>query len=240
MNFHFVTLFPQLIAPWLTTSILGKALNRGLFSFKNYSLRDFSDNPHRSVDDYAYGGGGGMVLSVAPLAKAVEHIRSQNNGPFRVIYFSPQGLPLRTERVEGAANGTVCDWVLVCGHYEGVDRRFIDRWVDEEISLGDFVLSGGELPALAFADAVIRQCEGTLRIDGAAEESFSLNDHGVRLLEYPHYTRPEEISGMRVPEILLSGDHLAIAEWRLQRSRELTAERRPDLLRIDKETNRSL
>lgn len=233
LTFHFVTLFPELITPWMTTSIIGKAYKRNLFDFKTYQLRDFSDNRHRTVDDQAYGGGGGMVLAVGPLVRAVDHIRSSIARPARVIYFSPQGNRLDVKFIEATGQNNQ-DWILICGHYEGVDRRFVDGWVDDEISIGDFVISGGELPAVAFADALIRQCNGTLRENSCEQESFSLKSGRSSLLEYPQYTRPETFEGRRVPEILLSGDHAAIARWRHSQSLKLTRQRRPDLLEIDK------
>lgn len=233
-HFHFITLFPDTIRVWLTTSILGRAHNAGVFAYDLYQLRDFSKDKHRSVDDAAYGGGGGMVLRIEPLVEAVEHIRAKlGDEASSVIYFSPAGSRLSSQLVSELNPKEKKHFILICGHYEGVDQRFIDHWVDQEISLGDFVLTGGELPAVAFADALIRQREGTLGVDTASQtESFSLRDGktGARLLEYPHYTRPPQYRGLAVPSVLLSGDHGRVDEWRNGLARERTTKKRPDLI----------
>lgn len=236
LHFHFVTLFPEVIEVWLTTSILGRAHQAGLFAFSLYSLREYSTDKHRSVDDVAYGGGGGMVLKVEPLVAAVDAIRkSLEPAPVKIIYLSPAGAVLSQSLVESLrpeGDGSR-HFILICGHYEGVDQRFIDHWVDLEVSMGDFVLTGGELPALALADALIRQLDGALGgRDACATESFALRGPSGRekLLEYPHYTRPAEFRGIRVPEILLSGDHQKVDSWREAQARERTRHRRPDLL----------
>lgn len=229
-HFHFVTLFPETIRVWLTTSILGRAHEAGLFDFTLYQLRDYSTDKHHSVDDAAYGGGGGMVLQVEPLVAAVEDIRSRLAGePMLVVYFSPAGRRIDTGVLRDL--GGHKHYVFVCGHYEGVDQRFIDHWVDVELSLGDFVITGGELPAVAFTDALIRRLEGSLGAPGAVDtESFSLTcGEGRPLLEYPHYTRPADFRGHRVPDVLLSGNHEKVAEWRRREALERTRSRRPDL-----------
>lgn len=232
-HFHFVTLFPEVIQTWMGKSILGRAVERGIMNFSTYQLRDFSTDNYRSVDDAAYGGGGGMVLRVDCLVSAIEHIRSLFPGEStRVIYFSPAGTPLNQTTIE-RYNLELLEphLILVCGHYEGVDQRFVEHWVDEEISLGDFVLTGGELPALAFADSLSRQFSGTLtRNNARSEESFSLNQGESRLLEYPHYTRPPVFREHSVPEVLLQGDHRKIAEWRKKQALSRTLAKRPDLL----------
>jgi len=230
-HFHFVTLFPQAIEVWLTTSILGRAREAGVFDFSLYQLRDFSQDKHRSVDDSAYGGGGGMVLRLEPLVAALEHIRAKiGDAPTKTIYFSPLGRKLEPGLLQELAGPT--HFILICGHYEGIDQRFLDHWVDQEISLGDFVVTGGELPAVAFTDALIRQLGGTLSAETTQTESFSLRDSksGKPLLEFPHYTRPAEFRGHKVPEILLSGDHKKIAHWREEEARKRTGLLRPDLL----------
>jgi len=235
VHYHFISLFPEFLEAWMGLSILGKAAKRNVFQYSLYQLRDFSNDKHRSVDDVSYGGGGGMVLRVDCLARAVQHIREKlNNEPSRVIYFSPKGKQLSHSLLEHYLEPHVpAHLILVCGHYEGVDQRFIDHWVDEEISLGDFVLTGGEVPALAFADALSRHLEGTLTREGSSsEESFSLHHQGSRLLEYPQYTRPSEFEGHKVPEILLSGDHDKIAAWRKEQSLSTTRALRPDLLKF--------
>ncbi len=225
-HFAFVTLFPEAIEVWLNTSILGRAHRRGLFTFETVQLRDFSQNKHRAVDDSPYGGGSGMVLRIEPLVAAVESIR-ERFPQAKVIYFSPRGRRLNTGLLEAlnTEGGTVPAYILVCGHYEGVDERFCRGFVDMEISLGDFVLTGGELPAVAFADALIRRLDGTLSSPEAhQQESFSILDElsGERLLEYPHFTRPPEFRGMKVPEVLLSGNHLEIQKWRNHQALQIT------------------
>lgn len=233
-HFHFLTLFPDAIRIWLTTSILGRAHANGLFEFTLHQLRDYSNDKHRSVDDVAYGGGGGMVFRIEPLVAAVEAIHAKVGEQATVIAFSPGGRRLATPVLEELRALTCRHLILVCGHYEGIDQRFLDNWVDREISLGDFVLTGGELPAVAMADAWVRHLEGALGADQAADtESFSLRhptDPHARLLEYPHYTRPSEFRGHRVPEILLSGDHGRVAEWRTEMAMQRTNSQRPDLI----------
>lgn len=232
-HFHFITLFPETIRVWLTTSILGRAHEAGLFDFSLYQLRDYSSDKHRSVDDAAYGGGGGMVLQVEPLVAAVEDIRAKLAGERALtVYFSPAGRRIDSQLLsELAPTGERRHFLFICGHYEGVDQRFIDHWVDVELSLGDFVITGGELPAVAFTDAMIRRLEGSLGAPGAHEtESFSLkSESGRPLLEYPHYTRPAEFRGHRVPDVLLSGNHEKVAEWRRREALQRTSARRPDL-----------
>jgi tRNA (guanine37-N1)-methyltransferase len=232
-HFHFITLFPETIDVWLRSSILGRARNRGLFDFSLYQLRDFSQDRYRSVDDSAYGGGGGMVLRLEPLVAAVEAIAARfPEGSRRVLYFSPAGERLVHRRIRAWAGEGIAHYILICGHYEGVDQRFLDHWVDAQVSLGDFVLTGGELPAVAFADALIRQLEGVLHHEHATDnESFALTDplSGSPLLEHPHYTRPAEFRGHPVPPVLLEGNHEAIARWRLEQARERTRRERPDL-----------
>lgn len=230
-QFHFLTLFPELTDSYMSTSILGRASARGLFTSHSHSIRRFAKNSHGTVDDVAFGGGGGMVLKVDVLVDAVETLRQEFPAPRqKTIYFSPRGRKLDEPMVREFSSQPT-QWLLVCGHYEGADQRFIDGWVDYEISLGDFVLTGGELPALAFADALARQLEGTVSHDSRAEaESFSLrSESGKPLLEYPHYTRPRTFRGREVPEILLSGNHPAIEKWRKQASEEITSKLRPDL-----------
>lgn len=233
-HFHFLTLFPDTIRVWLDTSILKRAQDAGLFSYDCYQLRDFTDDRHRTVDDVAYGGGGGMVLKMEPLVRAMEFLQ-EKIGEEKVcrIYFSPAGEPLSQRLLESfPTRFDVKHFILICGHYEGIDQRFVDHWIDLEVSLGDFVLTGGELPAVAFADAYIRQLDGVLGNDGAHRvESFSIKSHeDVRLLEYPHYTRPADFRGMKVPDVLLSGDHEKINHWRLDEARKRTLAKRPDLL----------
>lgn len=228
--FHFITLFPELISPWLHTSILGRAHEEGLFEFHTYPLRDFATDKHRTVDDLAYGGGGGMVLKIEPIVAAIEHVRARIAPAHSItLYFSPAGKPLTHGLVGQMAENAASHFILLCGRYEGLDQRVIDGWVDREISLGDFVVTGGELPALAFADAVIRQWGALGCPDGEKFESFALQCEKGPLLEYPHYTRPAEFRGRRVPEVLLKGDHGEVDRWRRDASLRRTSERRPDL-----------
>lgn len=234
-HFHFLTLFPDTIHPWMNASIIGRARKAGIFDYTAHQLRDYSQNKHRTVDDVAYGGGGGMVLSVEPLVAAVEAIRQKiSPHPLQVICFSPAGEKMSQPVIERfRPTGTNFHYLLVCGHYEGIDQRFLDHWVDVELSLGDFVITGGELPALVFTDALLRQLEGTLpEAEASRKESFKLTDQNGKLqLEYPHYTRPADFRGHGVPAILTSGDHGAIEKWRQEQAAARTRARRADLLR---------
>lgn len=228
-HLDFLTLFPETLRPWLTTSILGRAWEKGVFTFEIFQLREFAQDRYRSVDDAPYGGGGGMVFRMEPLVAAVEHIRQLRPVPPKVVSFSPGGRKLTTDLLEELdLQKNERSLLFVCGHYEGIDQRFTDGWVDVEISLGDFVVTGGELPALAMADALLRRVRGTLTCEQShEEESFSLKDPetGKRLVEYPQYTRPAEYRGFRVPEVLLSGDHGRIARWRQEMARRKTPTR---------------
>ena len=223
LSVEVLTLFPRLIAAPLEESILGKAREKGLVRVQVTDVREFADGKHRVTDDVPYGGGAGMVMKPEPLVAAIEAAR-QRVPSARVILMSPQGAPFGQAKArELAEAGAV---ILVCGRYEGVDERVL-RWVDEELSLGDFVLTGGEIPALAVIDATARLVPGVLGNELSAHaESFS----GDGLLEGPQYTRPPEFRGMRVPEVLLSGDHKRIAQWRHEQAVARTRERRPDLL----------
>ncbi len=227
MRFDAVTLFPEMFDAVLDYGITRRALDRGLYRFKSWNPRDFTDDPHRTVDDRPYGGGPGMLMMAEPLERALNAIRqdlgSENLAPW-VVHFSPRGRPLTHRRVMELKDKSAM--ILLCGRYEGIDERLLQRNVDEELSLGDFVLSGGELPALALMDALIRQLPGALNdADSVVEDSFANG-----LLDCPHYTRPEVWQGMAVPEVLKRGNHAAIAAWRLQQSLTITAKLRPDLL----------
>ncbi len=227
MRFDVVTLFPGLFDALLDFGISGRALDRGLFRFRAWNPRDFATDNYRTVDDRPYGGGPGMVMLAEPLDAALDaiHTESQRDGiEPHAIYFTPRGKPLDHAKVVELAGRP--QLTLIAGRYEGVDERFLHRRVHEEISLGDFVLSGGEIPALAVMDAVIRQLPGSLNnAESALQESFVDG-----LLDAPCYTRPEVYRGESVPEVLMSGNHKAIERWRLQQRLKLTAERRPDLL----------
>lgn len=228
MRFDVLTLFPELFAPLRTTGVTRRAFDGGAIDLRLWPLRDYADDAYRRVDDRAYGGGPGMVMLVEPLERALAAVRADACECGRpVILFSPAGAPLTQARVERLAASAGA--VLVCGRYEGIDQRFIDRHVDEELSLGDFVLSGGEWPALALLDAVARLQPGVLN-DASSHLQDSFSDG---LLDCPHYSRPERIGASpddAVPAVLLSGHHAEIARWRRERQLELTARRRPDLI----------
>ena len=232
MRIDVVTLFPEMVEHAARFGVTGRALQRGLWRLGVWNPRDFVTDRHRTVDDRPYGGGPGMVMLAEPLAAALRAARSaqqaEGRAATRTVYLSPAGAPLTHRRVvELAAEGEATGLVLVAGRYEGIDERLFEREVDEEIAIGDFVVSGGELPALMLIDAVLRLRPGVLNdADSATQDSFAAG-----LLDCPHYTRPEEYAGARVPEVLLSGHHEAIRAWRLKQSLGRTWERRPDLLR---------
>jgi tRNA (guanine37-N1)-methyltransferase len=224
LRISILTLFPEVMEHYLSTSILGKAREAGLLDVSLLNIRDFTQDKHRRVDDYPFGGGAGMVMAPQPIFDAMEAaLKRHPDGALRV-YMSPQGEVLdNTLARELSAQS---DIVILCGHYEGVDQRALDALVDREISIGDYVLTGGELPALVLVDAVSRFIPGVLGSDSAhADESF---EDG--LLEYPQYTRPAEFRGMAVPEVLLSGHHANITAWRREQSLKKTRDNRPDLL----------
>lgn len=222
MRITVLSLFPELIATVARFGVLGRALDRGLLELATINPRDFTDDPYRSVDDRPFGGGPGMVMRVEPLERALEAARADRPG--RVILLTPQGQRLTQSRLRSLAEAS--HLILVCARYEGVDERFVETFVDEELSIGDYVLSGGELPALVLIDGLARLREGVLGDARSAEED-SFSDG---LLDCPHYTRPAEYRGRRVPEVLLSGDHAAIRRWRRSQALLRTWYRRPDLL----------
>jgi len=222
-RFDILTLFPEGIVTYLQSSLLGKAVEKDLLEFKVHQMRDYAEDKHRRVDDVLYGGGEGMVMKPEPLAKAIEQIRKDYRKG-RVIYLSPQGRRLDQALVREL--GDYQELLLICGRYEGIDERILEGWVDEEVSLGDFVLCGGELAALAVVECIARYVPGVVgKAKSLEEESFAEG-----LLEYPHYTRPEEFQGRRVPDILLSGNHGEIERWRRREALRRTFEKRPDLL----------
>lgn len=235
-RFDIVTLFPEMFVALTASGITRRAADRGLYELAFHNPRDQVVDAHRTIDDRPYGGGPGMVMMAEPLEKAIAAARAERRArqaeDAPVIYLSPQGRPLDHGKVlELAAQPGL---ILLCGRYEGIDQRVIDRCVDEEVSLGDFVLSGGELPAMVLLDAIIRQLPGALNDAGSAlEDSFVQG-----LLDCPHYTRPESYEGVPVPEVLLSGNHAAIRRWRLKQALGRTWMRRPDLVahrRLSKE-----
>ena len=233
MQVSAVTLFPEMFAAISGYGVSGRAVKQGLVSFNTVNPRDYADDKHRTVDDKAYGGGPGMVMAVEPLTSAIRAAKSRLRQPAKVLYLSPQGQPLDQSMVERLAE--LPSLVLLCGRYEGIDQRVIDSEVDEEVSIGDYVISGGELAAMVLLDAVIRQLPGAL---GSAESAEQDSFAGQGLLDHPHYTRPEVVDGQAVPEVLLSGDHKKIAEWRFEQALEKTLQRRPDLIdesKLDRE-----
>ncbi len=220
MKIDFVTLFPDMFAPVMDASILGRAQEKGLLEWGCVNPRDFSEDKHRKVDDRPFGGGPGMVMMVEPLEKAVESVKKKGS---KVILLSPQGETFTDSKASQLAKSD--HLVLVCGRYEGVDERALELF-DEELSIGDYVLTGGELPAMVLADAVVRKLPGVLKKEEATEsESFVSG-----LLDFPQYTRPRVWRGREVPEILFSGDHKKIAEWRLSAAKAATKRKRPDLM----------
>ena len=224
MNFHILTLFPEMVMNGLNTSIIGRAINNGLLTIEAVNIRDFAENKHNRVDDYTYGGGAGMLMQAGPVYSAYRSIGEKTEKKPRVIYLSPQGQTFSQEMAEDFAKEE--ELVFLCGHYEGIDERVLEEIVTDYVSIGDYVLTGGELPAMVMIDAISRLLPGVLHNDASAEfESFQDN-----LLEYPQYTRPEEWHGKKVPEVLLSGHHVNIEKWRREQSVIRTAQRRPDLL----------
>ena len=229
MRVDVLTIFPELIAPFLTTSLVGKAVERGLLEVGVHDLRQYTQDRHRSVDDEPYGGGGGMVMTAPPWLAAVDDLsrRASAGGarPWRVL-LSPQGGRLDEAKVrELAARDHL---LLLCGRYEGIDERVRLTAVDEELSIGDFVLSGGEIPAMVVIEAVSRQIPGVVGLP----ESVERDSFRSGLLDHPHYTRPPEVAGLAVPEVLLSGDHAAIDRWRRREALAATLRKRPDLLEL--------
>lgn len=228
MQFDVVTLFPEMFAALTGSGISRRAFEQKKCELALWNPRDFTSDNHRTVDDRPYGGGPGMVMLAKPLEAAIGAAKARQAGlglaPPRVIYLSPQGQPLTHARVMQLT--AEAGLVLLCGRYEAVDQRLLDRCVDEEISLGDFVLSGGELPAMVLMDALIRQLPGVLHDEASAAEDSFVNG----LLDYPHYTRPEEYQGVAVPSLLLGGNHAEIVKWRRRQALRATAGKRPDLI----------
>ena len=220
MKFDVLTLFPEMFSS-LEQSIIGRAVENEQISINLINIRDFSTDKHKKVDDTPYGGGAGMVMMPDVVYSAYESLESSDA---KVIYMSPKGKTLNQEKVEELSKES--HLIILCGHYEGIDQRVLDKIVDEEISIGDYVLTGGEIPAMVLIDSVSRYVKGVLKEDSIKEESFSNG-----LLEYPQYTRPEVFEGIKVPEVLLSGHHENIEKWRKAKSLEITKKNRPDLLK---------
>ena len=221
MKFDVLTLFPEMFET-LKESIIGKALERKIIEINTINIRDFSKNKHKKVDDTPYGGGAGMVMMPDVVYDSYMSIQHKENA--KVIYLSPKGKVLNQQKVEELSKQE--HLILLCGHYEGIDQRVLDEIVDEEISIGDYVLTGGELPAMVLIDSVSRYVKGVLNKESVSEESFTNG-----LLEYPQYTRPEVFLNKKVPEILLSGHHENIKKWRREQSLEITKQKRPELLK---------
>ena len=228
MRMDIMTLFPDMVKGVLSESIIGRAQSGGLIEVACHNIRDFSKDKHRKTDDTPYGGGMGMVMTCQPIYDCYESIVSDipENNKRRVIYMSPKGQIFSHDKARELAQYD--NLIFLCGHYEGVDQRVIDEIVDEEISIGDYVVTGGEIPACIVIDAVSRLLDGVL----ASSECYEGESVASGILEYPQYTKPREFRGREVPEILLSGDHAKIDRWRLERAVEITRERRPDMLAL--------
>ena len=225
MRIDIITLFPEMFAPVLNESIIGRAQKSGAVEIHTHQLRDFAFDKHRRVDDTPYGGGMGMLMMAEPIALCFEAICEEIGARPHFIYMSPQGRTLRQSRLRELADvPNVC---ILCGHYEGVDQRVLDSLIDEEISIGDYVLTGGELPAMVFTDALCRMVPGVLSNNAC----FTEESHFNGLLEYPQYTKPAEWRGRAVPEVLLSGHHLNIEKWRREKALEVTALKRPEMMK---------
>lgn len=219
-----MTLFPEIFHSYMSESIMKRAIEKEIIEVHVYNIRDFSANKHKKVDDYPFGGGAGMLMTPQPIYDTYKHIVDTNNitNP-RVVYLTPKGQVYKQEIASDLSLGE--DIILLCGHYEGIDQRIIDLIVTDEVSIGDYVLTGGELPALIMIDSIARLIPGVLSQNESFEEESFKDD----LLEYPHYTRPREFMGISVPDVLLSGNHKKIEKWRLEESKKITKLRRPDL-----------
>ena len=225
MRIDIITLFPEMFEPVFNDSIIGRAQKSGEISIHTHQLRDFAFDKHRRVDDTPYGGGMGMLMKAEPIALCFEDICRQTGERPHFVYMSPQGKTLNQQRLKELVDiKNIC---VLCGHYEGVDQRLLDSFIDEEISIGDYVLTGGEIPAMVFCDALCRMVPGVL----TNNECFTEESHYNGLLEYPQYTKPSEWRGIEVPDVLLSGHHANIEKWRKEKSLEVTAQKRPDLLK---------
>ena len=220
MKITILTLFPEMFTP-LSSSIIGRACKEGKLEINVVDIRDYTEDKYKKCDDYPFGGGAGMVMMAQPVGSAIEAVDPDHTA--RRIYLSPKGQTFKQEKVYELVSYEHV--VLLCGHYEGIDQRAIDLFIDEELSIGDYVLTGGELAAMVVADAAARYVDGVLSPESLVQESFSEN-----LLEYPHYTRPVEYRGLSVPEVLRSGNHAEIDKWRREQSLAVTKKNRPDLL----------
>lgn len=225
MRIDIMTLFPEMCEAFLSESIIGRARRAGKVEIGCHNIRDYTEDKHNRVDDYPYGGGTGMIMQAQPIYDCYQAVRTLSEAPAHLVYLSPCGQTLNQDKVRELAEEE--HLVMLCGHYEGVDQRVLDEIVDEEISIGDYVLTGGELPACVLADSICRMLPGVL----ANEDAYTLESHYSHLLEHPQYTRPPEWRGHAVPPVLLSGDHGKVDRWKLEESVRRTWERRPDMLR---------
>ncbi len=227
MKYTVLSLFPEMFESFINTSIMKKSIDNNFIQFEHVNIRDFTKDKHNKTDDYPFGGGPGMVMTAQPLADAIKYAK-EKAGSAKVIYFSPHGDVLNQQKVVSFSQEK--EIILLCGHYEGIDYRIIEKYVDCEISIGDYILTGGEIPAMVFMDSVSRYIEGVLgNEESVVEESFS-----KPLLEHPQYTRPRVFEEMEVPDILLSGNHEKVRKWRLEKSLQITEQNRPDLYEIYK------
>lgn len=223
MKFVLVSLFPEIFLGYFRSSIMKRSREKGIIDFQTVNIRDFAQDKHKTCDDSPYGGGAGMVMKPEPIARALESVRTDRS---RVIYLSPSGYLFHQGLARKLASES--ELIFLCGRYEGVDQRIIDKYVDMELCVGDYVLSSGEVAALVVVDAVYRLLDGVISPESLEEESFG--DSGAGLLEYPHYTRPEVFEGSSVPDVLLGGNHAAIRKWRREKSLEKTRRYRPEIL----------
>ena len=223
MRFDILTLFPEVTNTVLSSSIIGRAVQNGIIEVQSHNIRDYTKDKHKKSDDTPYGGGKGMLMSTQPICDCFEAVKSTLEGSTKVIYASPRGRIFNHEVARELAEYD--NIVILCGHYEGIDQRVIDAIIDDEISIGDYVLTGGEIPACIMVDAISRLVPGVL----SDKECYEKESIASGLLEYPQYTRPRVFNGVSVPEVLLSGHHENIDKWRLEKSLEITKERRPDL-----------
>lgn len=221
MKIDVLTLFPDMFKPVVQSSMLGRAVEAGILEINTTDIREFSNDKHNKADDYPFGGGGGMVMMADPIFGAMEFVKAQDK---KVIYMSPRGKIMNREKIEELSG--LSEMVILCGHYEGVDQRALDYWNADEISIGDYVLTGGELPAMVLIDSVARLLPGVLGNENSALDESVYSG----LLEHPQYTKPRDYRGLEVPEVLTSGNHRQIDLWRLEQSLRLTMQRRPDLL----------
>ena len=226
MNFHVLTLFPEMIEQGLSTSITGRALEQNIIGLNAVNIRDFSVEKHGKVDDYTYGGGAGMLMQAEPVYRTYKSVEEKipKNRTKRVIYVTPQGQTFTQQKAKELSGAD--DLIFLCGHYEGIDERVLEQKVTDFVSIGDYVLTGGELPAMVMIDTISRLIPGVIK----EQESYEEDSFYHGLLEYPHYTRPQNFEGMEVPEVLLSGHHENIRKWRKKESLRRTLLRRPDLL----------